>query len=92
MKITRQQLKDLIFEEINANPSILLETPSEGPEGDRIRRALFHLSQQTQQLHDMLLDDENVEPWIEEKIIKAADYIEKAFKAIIYEKQHPEGR
>jgi hypothetical protein len=108
MKITRVQLRQLINESINENNSVLLEMPEppivgqeqngdydkdpDGYEGDLAKRSLFHMSQQAQQLHDMLMGDENLEPWVQDKITKAADYLEKAFKAIVYDKQNPEGR
>jgi len=39
-----------------------------------------------------LAEDENLEPWVQDKISKASDYLEKAFKAIMYDKQNPRGR
>ena len=64
---------------------------SEDYDGEMAKRSLFHMSQQAQQLHDMLLGDENLEPWVSEKISLAADYLEKAFKAIIYDKSAGKG-
>ena len=108
MKITRQELKKLIQETLANEFSVLLETPDipivgqeqkgdytkdpDGYEGEMARRSLFHMSQQAQQLHDVLAADENLEPWVQAKITKATDYLEKAFKAIMYDKNHPEGR
>lgn len=105
MKISKKELKRMIAEELNSS-SVLLEMPQmnrmdpasnyekdpDGYEGNMARKSLFHMAQQAQQLHDMLHDDENLEPWVQSKITKAADYLEKAFKSISYEKQHPEGR
>lgn len=108
MKITRSELKKLVQETINQDKSILLEGPDypvvgqeqngdydkdpDGYEGELAKRSLFHMSQQSQQLHDMLMGDENLEPWVQDKITKAADYLEKAFKAILYDKQNPGGQ
>ncbi len=108
VKLSRAALKTLITEEIRKDSSVLLETPvmnaqdrtppppeekdPDGYEGAMARRELFHLAQQAQQLHDMLQDEENLEPWVQAKLTKAADYVEAAFKAIIYDKQNPEGR
>ena len=64
----------------------------DGYEGEMAKRALFHMSQQSQQLHDMLQGDENLEPWVQDKISKAADYLEKAFKAVTYDKGPGQGR
>ena len=108
MKITRSQLKKMIHETIRENNSVLLEMPQppivgqeqtgdydkdpDGYEGEMAKRSLFHMAQQAQQLHDMLHGDENLEPWVQDKITKSADYLEKAFKAVLYDKQNPEGR
>ena len=51
-----------------------------------------HLARQADQLHDMLADDENLEPWVQAKITKAADYIKNAFESLTYEKDNPKGR
>jgi len=64
----------------------------DGYEGEMAKRSLFHMSSQAQQLHDALAEDENLEPWVQDKISKASDYLEKAFKAIMYDKQNPRGR
>ena len=50
------------------------------------------MAAQAQQLHDMLQDDENLQPWVQDKITKAADYLEKAFKTISYEKGPGQGK
>jgi hypothetical protein len=64
----------------------------DGHEGEMAKRSLFHMSQQAQQLHDILQGDENLEPWIQDTITKSADYLEKAFKAITYDKGPGQGR
>ena len=108
MKITRSQLKQLIAESISESQSVLLEMPQppivgqeqtgdytkdpDGYEGEMAKRSLFHMAAQAQQLHDLIMEDENLEPWVQAKITKAADYLEKAFKAIMYEKDNPRGR
>lgn len=107
MKITREQLKDLIIEEVRDSLSILLEMPrppigSDIPDTDDrkdsenktdlSKQALFHMAQQAQQLHDILKDGEDLEPHIVSSILSAAGDIEEAFKAIIYDKQNPLGR
>jgi len=106
MKITKKELKRLIAEELNG-PSVLLEMPQmnqldpasnnyekdpDGYEGQMAKRSLYHMAAQAQQLHDMLQDDENLEPWVQSKISKAADYLEKAFKAISYDKGPGRGK
>lgn len=108
MKLSRQQLQQMIYEVARSSSSILLESPQppivgqeqtgdytkdpDGYEGEMAKRSLFHMAAQAQQLHDIIMEDENLEPWVQDKISKAADYLEKAFKAIKYEKENPEGR
>jgi len=106
MKISKKELKRLIAEELNGS-SVLLEMPQmnqldpasnnyekdpDGYEGNMAKRSLYHMAAQAQQLHDMLQDDENLEPWVQDKITKAADYLEKAFKSISYEKGPGQGK
>ena len=52
------------------------------------KRELFHMSQKAQQMHDILADDENLEPWVSSKITKAAAMIGSIFDHMMYEK-HP---
>jgi len=102
MKISKKELKRMIAEELNGS-SVLLEMPQlhqsstydkdpDGYEGEMAKRSLYHMAAQAQQLHDMLHDDENLEPWVAAKITMAADYLEKAFKAISYEKGPGRGK
>tara|TARA_Y100001970_G_C13917180_1_gene691577 strand:- start:233 stop:556 length:324 start_codon:yes stop_codon:yes gene_type:complete len=106
MKISKNELKKMIAEELNGS-SVLLEMPQmntldpasnnyekdpDGYEGNMAKRSLYHMAAQAQQLHDMLHDDENLEPWVQSKITKAADYLEKAFKSISYEKGPGKGK
>jgi hypothetical protein len=108
MKLSRTSLKSLILEEIYKNNSILLEMPDapivgqeqtgdytkdpDGYEGEMAKRSLHFMAQQAAQLHDIIMNDENLEPWVQTKITKAADYLKSAFEAIKYDKDHPEGR
>ena len=102
MKLTRKELSTLITEELRAAKSILLEMPAQPigarssddddrNNGEAVKRSLYHMSQQSQQLHDMLMGDENLEPWVNDKIIKAAKDLEEAFKAITYDKGPGQG-
>lgn len=108
MKMSRTQLRKLISEVVLEQNAVLLESPTtpivgqeqegdytkdpDGYEGEMAKRSLYHLAAQAQQLHEMLAEDENLEPWVQAKITKAAEYIEAAFKAITYDKQNPRGR
>ena len=99
MKITRESLQDLIKESIQRRRSILLEFPSnpedrsyrkddDDHEGQMAKKELFHMSQKAQQLHDILMDDEELEPWVQSKITKAAAMMASVFDHMMYEK-HP---
>ena len=108
MKITRNQLKFLIREAIAEDSSVLLEMPQppivgqeqtgdytkdpDGYEGDMAKRSLYHMARQADQLHDMIMDDENLKPWAQAKITKAADYIRSVFEVMTHEKDNPRGR
>jgi hypothetical protein len=75
------------IEDINADA----QDPN-GNKDEEVRRSLYHMSQQAQQLHDMLGDQENLEDWVATKISKATTYLEEAFKAIMYDKGPGQGR
>jgi hypothetical protein len=108
MKLSRKQLTRLIQEAMAENQSVLFEMPqppivgqeqtgdyTKDPaeyEGEMAKRSLYHMTQQSQQLHDIIMDDESLEPWVQEKISLAADYLEKAFKAIMYDKGPGKGK
>jgi len=47
---------------------------------------------QSQQLHDMIQPDDGLAPEILDNIKQSADLLEKAFKALTYDKQNPKGR
>jgi len=108
MKITRNELKNMIAETMNHERSVLLEMPEmpivgqeqQGPHtkepeeyGDEAaKRSLFHMTAQAQQLHDMIQPDDGLADWILDAISQASKHLEKAFKALIYDKQNPAGR
>jgi|TARA_R110000751_G_scaffold305915_1_gene423274 ParB-like chromosome segregation protein Spo0J len=108
MKITRNELKNMIAETLNSARSVLLEMPEmpivgQEQEGsytkapteygdEDAKRSLFHMGAQSQQLHDMIQPDDGLAPEIRDNIKQSADLLEKAFKALTYEKQNPEGR
>tara|TARA_R110000824_G_scaffold73866_2_gene187975 strand:+ start:829 stop:1155 length:327 start_codon:yes stop_codon:yes gene_type:complete len=108
MKITRQQLKALILEEMNSGNSLLLEMPEGSIVGqeqtgdytkdpseygdEAAKRALFHMTAQAQQMHDMIQSNDGLEDWMLDDINKAAKCLERAFKALMYDKQNPEGK
>jgi hypothetical protein len=99
MKITREGLQGLIKESIRRRQSILLEFPNNpesrtyrkddnDDEGHMAKKELFHMSQKAQQLHDILMDNEDLEPWVQAKITKAAAMMSSVFDHMMYQK-HP---
>jgi|TARA_Y100000296_G_scaffold39873_1_gene46017 DNA gyrase/topoisomerase IV subunit A len=88
MKLTRKSLKNLISETIREQNSLLLEMPEgrdEQNEGDALKKELFHMSQKAQQLHDMLADEADLEPWVQAKITKASAMVGAVFDHLMYE-------
>jgi hypothetical protein len=108
MKITRNELKNMIAETLNSTRSVLLEMPEvpivgQEQEGsytkapteygdEDAKRSLFHMGAQSQQLHDMIQPDDGLTPEILGNIKQSADLLEKVFKALTYDKQNPKGR
>ena len=118
MKITRNELMNIISEIRNEEMSVLLEAPYEQVSGQNqqnpsivgqdqespytkdsteygdedAKRSLFHMGAQAQQLHDMIQPDDGLAAEILDGINKSAALLEKAFKALMYDKQNPEGR
>lgn len=109
MKLTRQQLKSLITEEIRrSSNSPLLEMPmlssagtkmggldnhpshddeEESNDRESAKNKLYHLGAQAQQLEALLIDDETLEPWVQDKITRASEDINAAFRAIMASKR-----
>ena len=88
MKLTRKSLKNLISETIREQNSLLLEMPEgrdKQNEGDALKKELFHMSQKAQQLHDMLADEADLEPWVQAKITKASAMVGAVFDHLMYE-------
>jgi hypothetical protein len=108
MKISRSDLIKLIAEELRRTRNVLLESPGypivgQEQEGDHtkdpdeykaeeVKKTLYHMARQADQLHDIIMGNEDLAPEIVEKISVAGDHLEMAFKVFTYDKQHPEGR
>ena len=92
----RPRVQDLLRRRREMQPNLFFEHREQ--QGDRSlherapTRQENLMAAQAQQLHDMLQDDENLQPWVQDKITKAADYLEKAFKTISYEKGPGQGK
>lgn len=76
-----------------AGPEDRYLTDDEGREKvDLAKQTLFHMAAQAQQLHDIVVDGDRINPSVLSSIIDAAGDLEEAFKAITYDKQNPGGR
>lgn len=58
----------------------------DGYEGRMAKGNLFKMAQYSAKLHNMIEDNENLEPWVEEKIAVAASMIETVAHYLEYEK------
>lgn len=67
------------------------EESSEEYAGHMVKSNLYKMAKYAQELHNMFEDDENVEPWVEEKIAVAASMISQVKHYIEYERVR-EGR
>lgn len=66
---------------------LLKKTESEPEyEGRMAKQNLFKIAKYATELHNMLEDDDNLEPWVEEKIAVASSMIETVAHYMEYEK------
>jgi len=73
MKIAKDRLKQIIKEELqNEMHGGDYEKDPDGYEGHMAKTNLYKIAEYAQELHDLIHDDENLEPWVEEKIAVAA--------------------
>ena len=77
-------------EELLAQARLMKEESSEYA-GHMVKSNLYKMAKYAQEMHDMFEDDENVEPWVEEKIAVAASMISQVKHYIEYERVR-EGR
>jgi|10_taG_2_1085330.scaffolds.fasta_scaffold08707_10 hypothetical protein len=98
MKLTKNNLDALIRETLAECNSVLLEMPEtnqimgdehrsgdkKGQEGTGAKQKLFHMSQQAQQLHDMLADNADLEEWVQDKLAVAARDLRSIFDHLVY--------
>lgn len=107
MKLTIEDLQHFINEAIQEKNSILLESPgfpvvgqeqtgeyTKDPEdysAEIVKRSLHHMAAQAQQLHDLLVNEDELAPHVVSTINEAAVTLEKVFKDIMYDKNNPEG-
>ena len=92
MKISKERLKQIVQEELAIGVVPTREAdrgytrdPS-GYEGRMAKQNLWKLANYAQELHHLIADDENLEPWVEEKIAVASFMIDSVAHYVEYEK------
>lgn len=98
MKISKDKLKQLIAEEMSiafASP-IEGETPNEpsyDQDGRMAKQNLWKMAEYARELYELIDDNEDLEPWVEEKIAIAAFMMDSVGHYMQYEKHrgHEEG-
>jgi len=70
-----------LIQVIKENQKVVNENDDKDPgeydeEGDMAKTQLRTIADAAKELHDMLDDDENMPEWVQNKITKAADYID----------------
>ena len=93
MKIAKDRLKQIIKEELEASSGRHDEmhggeyqVDPDGYEGRMAKGNLYKIAEYAQSLHDLIGDDENLEPWVEEKIAVAAYMMDAVGHYLQYEK------
>jgi hypothetical protein len=62
----------------------------DGYEGRMAKTNLFKMEEYSRSLQGMIADNENLEPWVQEKIAVAASMIESVAHYLQYDKSHPQ--
>ena len=100
MKIAKDRLKQIIKEELEMGEvghdefgGGAYPKDPEGYEGRMTKQNLWKIAEYAQKMHDLIHDDENLEPWIEEKIAVASYIMDSVGHYLQYEKHvsHEEG-
>jgi hypothetical protein len=96
MKITKDYLRSLIkecmqdmggYETVShIAPSKTQNIDPDGYEGRMAKGNLFKAAEAASMLHDLLQDNENLEPWVEEKIAIASDSLATVADYMKYQK------
>jgi hypothetical protein len=94
MKISKDRLKQLVQEElaIGFAPSDEEMEGGESPrdpygyEGRMVKQNLWKIAEYAKKMHDLIADDEDLEPWVEEKIAVAGFMMDSVGHYLQYEK------
>lgn len=69
-----------------APPAQIQNVDPDGYEGQMAKGNLFRMAEYATKLHNLLQDNENLEPWVEEKIAVAASMLDSVVHHIEYQK------
>lgn len=95
--LIKECMQDMSFPRVGVSaPAILPAAPQQmmggsrmdpdGYEGRMAKGNLFRIAEYATEMHNMLQDAENLEPWVEEKIAVAAQMIDSVAHHLKYEK------
>lgn len=71
---------------VNPNQMSGMNMDPDGYEGKMAKGNLFRMAEYATEMHNMIKDGENLEPWVEEKIAVAAQMIDSVAHYLKYEK------
>ena len=93
MKISKDRLKQIIKEELEVSVGRHDEMHGgeyqkdpDGYEGRMTKGNLYKIAEYAHELHNLIEDDENLEPWVEEKIAVASQMLDTVANYLKYEK------
>lgn len=88
MKIAKERLKQIIKEELEMHDEYSgdYQEDPDGYEGYMAKSNLFKIAEYAQSLHDLIEDDENLEPWVQEKIAIAGYMMDSVGHYLKYDK------
>lgn len=93
MKISKDRLKELIKEELSCHKCHDEQLGDEdypkdphGYEGRMVKNNLWKIAEYASEVYDLVHDDEDLEPWVEEKIAIAAYMLDSVGHYVKYEK------
>jgi hypothetical protein len=92
MKIAKERLKTIIKEELEAASGHDEFAGGEhlvdqhGYEGRMVKQNLWKIAEYAEKMHNLIADNEDLEPWVEEKIAIAAYMMDSVGHYIQYEK------
>ncbi len=91
MKISKERLKQLIAEELSIGfGAIEGDEPKEGSydhDGRMAKQNLWKMAEYAKELYNLIDDEEDLEPWVEEKIAIASFMMDSVGHYMQYEKQ-----